>query len=1010
MQGISNERWDEVQRVLDGALALPLDDVPRFLDRECAGDSELRREVEELLDSCERAEGFLEQPPARLAEALVSEHRSMPTGRRIGPYLVIGEAGRGGMGVVHLAERSDGQFRQRVALKVLPRGLESDHAIRRFRDERQILASLTHPGIARLLDGGVTDDELPYFAMEYVEGTSIDRYCDDRRLDIDARLRLFVAVCDAVQYAHQNLVVHRDLKPSNILVTVDGAVKLLDFGIAKLLSDDAPNGGDQTGELTRSGGRWLTPRYASPEQISGAPVTTVSDVYTLGVLLYELLTGHSPYRLAALTPAELMRAVCEEEPARPSAAVLRSESVTRGDGSTSSVSADEVARSRALRPDRLARRLRGDLDTIALTAMQKEPTRRYGSAGALADDVRRHLAGQPVLARPDTLRYRTSKFVRRHRVAVIAAGALALSLVAGAVGIARQNAVTARERERAQQQAAIAARASQLIVDMFRLSDPDVAKGTTITAREMLERGTQRVETDFASDPALQAVLLREIGRIYQNLALTDDAERLVRRAVAVWRQQEPSLELAAGLQQLGEIEAARAKFVEAEPHFREALTLRRSLHRNAPHDDVAASLRGLGEALQRQRKATDAEPLYREALALERRLHGENSPHLASTLYGLAVTFHDRGLDSTEALFREAVTIYRTVPAAHDPIAATARLSLAQILLFRQQYAEAEPLYRETIQLRRTIYPPGHRLLVAAQSGLGAMLYNTSQLAEAESILREGIETGAVTLGSNHPDIIELKQILGATLTERGRYADADRLLTEAIDGWRESDPKNPMGSYARLIRGDARLFGGRLDGADADFRQVTSAARGPVSAFLALGLRGLGRSALERGQLDSAEARLRAAIVAFGRMRPTHHYVLGTRRSLAEVMAQGGRYAEADSLLRDVIALARTSMPKGHVEFGRALQAHGEVRLALNDPRGAEQLLRESLDIRRAALGTTHWHVAQTESTLGAALAAQNRGAEAQPLLSRAYETLAAQRGPTDRVTREARSRLRD
>ena len=241
---ISNERWVDVQRVLDAALALPPEDVASLLDRECGSDAELRREVEQLLDSCARAGDFLERPPARLAAALVQARageRAMPAGRRIGPYIVIGEAGHGGMGVVYVAERGDGQFRQRVALKVLPRGIESDHAIRRFLDERQILASLTHPGIARLLDGGVTDDELPYFAMEYVDGTAIDRYCDERRLDIDARLRLFASVCDAVQYAHQNLVVHRDLKPSNILVTAEAQVKLLDFGIAKLLSDAAPN-------------------------------------------------------------------------------------------------------------------------------------------------------------------------------------------------------------------------------------------------------------------------------------------------------------------------------------------------------------------------------------------------------------------------------------------------------------------------------------------------------------------------------------------------------------------------------------------------------------------------------------------------------------------------------------------------------------------------------------------------------------------------------------------------
>jgi serine/threonine protein kinase/tetratricopeptide (TPR) repeat protein len=1013
MQDLSNERWGQLQRVLDGALALPDTDVPSFLDRECGGDADLRREVEQLLDSCGKAAGFLEDPPVQLAAAFVRE-RSLPTGRRIGPYLVSAEVGHGGMGVVYLAERSDGQFRQRVALKVLPRGLESDHAIRRFLDERQILASLTHPGIARLIDGGVTDDELPYFAMEYVEGTSIDRYCDERWLGIDGRLRLFATVCDAVQYAHQNLVVHRDLKPSNILVTPAGDVKLLDFGIAKLLSSDGPDGASvaTTGDLTRSGGRWLTPRYASPEQISGAPVTTVSDVYTLGVLLYELLTGHSPYRLASLTPSELLRAVCDEEPVRPSVAVLRNESVMRGDGSTSSAVPDEVASARGLRPDRLARHLRGDLDTIVLTAMQKDPGRRYASAGALADDVRRHRAGQPVLARPDTLGYRVSKFVRRHRVAVVAGGALAASLVIGVAGIAWQSAVASSERVRAERQAATAARASKLLVDMFRLSDPDVAKGATITAREMLAHGTQRVETDFADDPELQAVMLREIGRIYQNLSLTDDAERLVRRAVAVWRRETPSAELAAAVHQLGEIEAARAQHARAEPHFREALAVRRMLNRE-PNDDVATSMRALADVFVNQRKFDEAEPLYREALALERQLHGQNSPHAASTLYAIAVAFHDRGkFDDAEPLFREAVGIYRLMPGTRDPLAASARLNLASVLLFKQRYADAEPLFREAVALRKAVYPAGHRALVEAMSGLGTLLFNTSRFAEAESVLRETLRTGATSLGVNHPDIVQVKQVFGAVLSERGRYAEADQLLTEALDDWHTRDAKAPMAPYVRLIRGDARLLRGHLDAANADFRDAATSARsafGPVHAWVALGLRGQARVAAERGNADSAESLLRSALEAFGtRMRPNHHYLLITKRSLAEVLAQRGRHADADSLLASVLRMERATLVKGHVEIGRALLAHGGVRLAMNDARGAEALLRESLAISQAALGPTHWQVAETESVLGAALAAQNRGDEAQPLLARAYASLAAQRGSADRRTREARGRL--
>jgi len=1010
MTRLSTNRWGDVQRVLEGALQREDAEVGGWLDRECGSDHALREEVEELLQSCARAGAFLEEPPAGLAAALLEENPA-PARRRIGPYLVTGEAGRGGMGIVYLAERDDGQFRQRVALKVLPGGLESDLAVRRFLEERQILASLAHPGIARLLDGGVTDDELPYFAMEYVEGTWIDRYCDEHRLDVEGRLRIFVEVCDAVQYAHQNLVVHRDLKPSNILVTGDGAIKLLDFGIAKLVS---PEGAGDAGGLgedpTRTGGRWLTPRYASPEQISGKPVTTVSDVYTLGILLYELVTGRSPYRLTSLTPVELPRAVCEEEVTRPSVAVLRRDAVANGD--PTEVGREALARARAMRPERLARRLRGDIDTIVLTALQKEPARRYPSAGALAEDVRRHLGGRPVRARRDTLAYRTSKFVRRHMIGVSIASVLAVTLIAGVVGITWQGAVARRERVRAQQQAATAARASALLVEMFRLSDPDVTRGETITAREMLARGARRVESDFAHDSVLQPLMLLEIGRIYQNLNLADDAERLVRRAVAVWRTRGPSLELAAGVHLLGDIAATRAQYAEAEVHFREALALRRVLHRE-PNDEVALSAQSAAAMLNHQRKFEQAESLYRDALTIERRLHGARSAHVASTLYALAVTFHDRGnFDDAEPLFREAVAIYRGVPNDRDPVAATARLNLASVLLFRQRYDEAEPLFQEAVTLRRAIYPPGHRATVEALSGLGALRFNTSRFREAEAVLREALETGTRTHGAAHPAILQVKQILGAVLTEQGRYPEADSLLSDALTSWMTTSADMPVGFLVRILRGEARLAAGRLGAAAADFDQAVVAGRrvlGPVHAFVALAIRGRARVEAERGALAAAEAGFREALGAFGSgMRPTHHYLLGTRRALAETLARRGELAEADAILREVIPRLRETLVKGHVELGRALQAHGDVRLRLGDAASAVPLFREALVIRRAALGPDHWHVAETESALGAALAALERHDEARPLLTSAYERLMAQRGANDRRTRDARQRL--
>jgi serine/threonine-protein kinase len=597
--------------------------------------------------------------------------------------------------------------------------------------------------------------------------------------------------------------------------------------------------------------------------------------------------------------------------------------------------------------------------------------------------------------------------VRRHRVAVATGGAFAFFLVASAVGIGWQATVAARERAVAEQQAATAERASRLLVDMFRLSDPDVALGATITAREVLARGTERVETDFAGDTPLQAQMLGEIGRIYQNLGLPDEAERVVRRAVAVWRAEGASVRLAAGVQQLGEIELSRARFVDAEPHFREALAMRRGLLQ-APHDDLATSARSLAAALAGQREFEEAATLYEQALEMLRLLHGENSLEAAQTVYALAGTFHDRGsFDQAEPLLRQAIELYGSGERARDPSAATARLNLATILTFRQRFDEAEVHAREGLGIRRALYPDGHPAVVEAMLALGTLLHNTSQLAEAVTLLREGFEMAARVHEPDHPDVLQVKQVLGAVLTEVGSYAEGERLLTEAMAAWRVREgPNYPLAVFIQVTRAENRLASGRLDAAHADFDEASAIARrtfGNIHPYLALGLRGRGRVAAERGDLDSAEELVRGAVAAFGADARTGHHVLVTRRTLAEVLALRGRLTTADSLLTSVIALDRETMAPGQIEIGRALHAHGLVRLELRDAAGAEALLREALAIRRTALPGTHWHVAETEGALGAALAAQARHEEARPLLQRAHEALLAQRGAADRRTRQ-------
>ncbi len=432
------ERWERIKQLFQSVLGRDPSDRSAFLAEACASDPDLRREVETLISSHEQAGGFLEEPALAAEPELLLEENALPqsaeegsrlsVGQQVGPYRLTAEIGRGGMGAVYLAERADGQYRKKVAIKLVKRGMDTEAILRRFRKERQILAGLDHPNIARFLDGGTTEEGLPYFVMEYIQGKSFFEYCDVEKLPVSERLKLFRSVCSAVQHAHNCQIVHRDLKPSNILVTAEGIPKLLDFGIAKLLS---PEPFSQTAELTATGFHLMTPDYASPEQVRGEEITTATDVYSLGVVLYELLTGHRPYRLKAHGPQEIAKAICEEEPEMPSSAVSRIEEVPAPDGtSPDRLTSESVAQTREGNPAKLRRRLAGDLDNIVLKAIRKEPYRRYQSVEQLSEDIRRHLEGLPVIARKDTLGYRTVKLIRRRKARLATAALVLLTILA----------------------------------------------------------------------------------------------------------------------------------------------------------------------------------------------------------------------------------------------------------------------------------------------------------------------------------------------------------------------------------------------------------------------------------------------------------------------------------------------------------------------------------------------------------------------------------------------------
>ncbi|MEM8933579.1 MAG: serine/threonine-protein kinase, partial [Acidobacteriota bacterium] len=575
------ERWRVVRQLFEAVVDIDVEARAAFLDRTCGDDHDLRHRVEQMLRALDEESTLLERPPMAFdrAESITSASATSALPDGIGPYRLIERIGRGGMGEVFLARRDDEAFDKRVAIKLLRRGADHDELSRRFRRERQILASLEHPNIAQLLDGGTTPDDQPYLVMELVHGEPIDRYCRRLDLDIDGRLDLFLTICDAIQFAHQNLVVHRDLKPGNILVTADGTPKLLDFGIAKLLQ---PETFPLTVLPTRTGLTPMTPAYASPEQVRGQAVTTASDVYALGVLLYELLAGRRPYEVDAGNLDTLVDAICHKTPPKPSSAV-RVGAAERANGSSQDTA-------------RLERRLSGDLDAVILRALAKDPTERYASAAQLRDDLRRHLDGHPVRARRPTPIYHAAKFVRRHRWAVAGVTFVFLALVSFLVVLLDQQRRLIEENQRRVLEQRRAETVSGWMFELFELSAPSRARGERVTARELLDKGAREIVDEFADQPELSAELMGTMGATYAQLGLYPEGIELLRRSVDLHDATgtaEPAV-LAGRLQQLADALADLGEYTEALPIARRALVLRRAVDA-ADRGDEADSLARLG-------------------------------------------------------------------------------------------------------------------------------------------------------------------------------------------------------------------------------------------------------------------------------------------------------------------------------------------------------------------------------------------------------------------------------
>jgi len=958
MLRMSRQEWERVEGVVDLALELPADERISFIELTCATDDLLRREARAVIAAAGRAGEFLESPVGNCAAGLIREiaqeaeaaaeddESGSVSGGRLGPYRLLRELGRGGMGAVYLADRDDEQYDRRVAIKVLPAGLLHRALRSRFLLERRILASLEHPNIARLYDAGVGADGTPYFVMEYVDGRPIDRYCDEERLPVRERLALFDQVCDAVQFAHRNLVVHRDLKPGNILVTGEGVVKLLDFGIAKLTEGaDGQGGSGAVAPLTRPGPQPMTPEYASPEQLRGEAVSTATDVYALGVLLFQLLAGAWPYRPRDRSVLSLERAVLEQDPDRPSVVATRAER-------------------RATSPAGLRRQLRGDLDNVVLMALRKEPDQRYASVQHLRDDLRRHRERRPVSARPATWGYRTRRFVRRHRVGVAATAVVTGALLAGLAGTAWQARVASREARRAD-------RVREFVVRLFEVSDPDRSKGDSITARALLDEGARRIASELESEPALRAEMLAVLGGIYLKLGTYDRARSLLEEALAVREAGSGTrrLNIAQSAADLAALLYEQGEYPRAEELTRRALAVRREVL--GPDDTlVAASMTDLAAILGAQGQDDEAERLYRAGLEIDRR-HGALAL-VGTDLNNLSVALWRRGkYDAALPLAEEALALRRRLYGDEHTDVAISLHQLGTMLMATGDLEGAERRYRESLALRRKLLGDNHPHVAITLHMLGQLLRQRGRLEESEQAHREALAIRRAAFGDDHVITAASMNELGIVLYSRGDWAAA-------------------VGQFQQVLK---------------IFRRDLGETHPQVLTVMS----NLGAALREQGALDRAEWVLRE-VLALRReaLGAEHPDVASSYNNLGEVLLKRDEPAKADASFRAALAIWRSVLAPDHPTVAYALLGLGRAMQARRRFREAEPLLREALAIREAKLDRESAEVAYVRLALGSCLVALGRFGEAEPLLLASYPVLKQRLGDEHESTRRARSAL--
>lgn len=898
--------WAKIQSIFESTQALAFDQQKQYLDQACGDDLELRAEVESLLRYSITEDHQLEQVVGHAAGDAASGERANSLGLTIGPYRIIRELDQGGMGSVFLAERSDRHYHKRVAIKVLRSHLASVDIRQRFLAERQILANLDHPHIARLLDGGTTHDGLPYLVLEYIEGEPIHVYCEQNHLNVNQRLELFRKVCRAVAYAHHNLVVHRDLKPSNIVVTAEGEPKLLDFGIAKLLSPDYIGFGVSE---TMTHQRIFTPEYASPEQVRGEPITTASDVYSLGVLLYQLLTGSRPYRLNISRPADVERVICETLPPRPSLMIAEPETVQTGTGPVRSTASEPMTEN--LR-NKLHRQLSGDLDNIVLMALRKEPSRRYDSVEQFSADIRRFLNHQPVLARRITWRYRSLRFLQRNLMAVSLAvlvfgsiSALALVTSAQSVRIAHERDIATHAQQQAEQETAKLEAVSGFLHEMLASVDPKIAQGKEITVREVLDQTSEKLKSENAlsNQPAVEATVRMTLGETYGALGIFKNAEQELNESIRLFSDDlgdrhvetiRARLNLASTYIKLGKVSQSQALVEEIQAICTQYFPV---------SDPTCLSVgRVLSNVFLKQQDFDRSEKILLEKLEIARNYYGANQVITLGLISDLANTYTQWGrFDKAAYLYQEFFTYNASVLGELHPESLDALANYAVLNEIQGKLDKAETQYTRLVELYASSLGDGHLQTVLSRANLARINGIQGNLDLAEQQFKGIIKDLHQQFDPDHRTILGTEINLISIYLQRQDTNKAEQLtrsVSERFHG--QENDKQELFAQLSQIRGLIYTQKGEFENAQIAFEESLDLLTELYGTdhYKTLDVRlniAVNQTAL--GHYENAYAMFTKCLDAYARLLPADHpnrvYVVDKFEALLKKMGRGSEIA---------------------------------------------------------------------------------------------------------------------